>query len=244
MNLSTYEHSFTSGARPLAGNVLGADGGPRGTWVAVLGPPGREPTRRIAASTEELFALILSRRCRVAVLDIPIGLPACGTRACDQQARRLLGTRASCVFSAPPRPVLAAGSQREASRIWRDLDGRGCPAQTFGILRRIDEVDRRLSPGIPVLEGHPELSFRALASGEGLPSKHLPAGAAIRGRLLAAQGVGAAWRIGESRRRLEDSLDAGALWWTACRVASGAATVLPVGSAECDPRGLAMRIHV
>lgn len=226
------------------GVVIGADGGPRGSWVVAIGCPGSPPSHRVIPSTDDLFQLIRMPDCRVAVLDIPIGLPTAGTRSCDREARRWLRGRAACVFSAPPRPVLAARTQAEASRIWRAVDGRGCPAQTFGILRRIAEVDRLISPADPVLEGHPELGFLTMANGAEIPSKHRPDGIAARTRLLADEGIAATWADGGARRLIEDSLDAAALWWTAARVATGQATTVPDGTPERDLRRLQMRIHV
>lgn len=199
---------------------------------------------RVISSTDELFGLIGMPDCRLAVLDIPIGLPTAGPRACDREARRWLRGRATCVFSAPPRAVLAATTQADASRIWRAVDGRGCSAQTFGILRRIAEVDRRISPDDLVREGHPELSFVAMAGGAGIPSKHRPGGVEARTRLLADAGIEAPWSAGSSRRLIEDSLDAAALWWTAVRVTTGRAIAVPGGPPERDQRGRAMLIHV
>ena len=57
-------------------------------------------------------------RPEVLTIDIPIGLTDGGPRLCDREARLRLGApRASSVFPAPIRPVLAAGSYEEACQI-------------------------------------------------------------------------------------------------------------------------------
>jgi predicted RNase H-like nuclease len=139
---------------------------------------------------------------------------------------------------------LEAGTQSEASRIWRRLDGRGCPAQNYGILARIREVDQELKGELADLvhEGHPELSFLAMAGGQGLPSKHSPAGMARRMALLTTDFPEAgAWTKARWSLRL-DVVDACACLWTASRLAAGAAITIPAGKVPRDGRGLQMRI--
>ena len=69
------------------------------------------------------------------VVDIPMGLPRSGPRACDIEARKLLGPgRASSVFPAPSRAALAAGTYTEASSANCAATGRGLSRQSYGIL--------------------------------------------------------------------------------------------------------------
>lgn len=71
-------------------------------------------------------------------VDIPIGLAEAGPRACDMEARRLLGRgRGSSVFPAPSRSSLAWST-------WADATGMS--RQTFNILAKVREVDAVLTP--------------------------------------------------------------------------------------------------
>lgn len=231
-------------SEPTAKAILGADGCRHGAWVAVVETAPEGPTLRQMPTTAALFSEIRRLRPAVAVLDIPIGLPALELRRCDLEARRLLGRAASSVFLTPPREVLRAHSQAEASSIWRRLTGRGCPAQTFGILPRIREVDQELrtAPRQEVLEGHPELALRELARGAALPSKHTAAGRAARVTLLG----GLLPRLSEWLARrpglAEDILDACACWLVARRVVDGSALRVPSGPLPRDRAGLPMAI--
>lgn len=227
--------------------MIGADGAKHGSWLVVTKSERGQPRLTHLASTAELFATVRRLQPLAVVLDVPIGLPESGSRNCDLEARRLLRPRGACVFPAPPRGLLGASSQSEASRIWRGLDGRGCPAQTYNILDRIREVDRELQ-GVEVElvakihEGHPELSFLEMADGVVLPSKHSPEGAVRRLDLLALDFPEArAWTKVRWGQRL-DVLDACACLWTASRLAQGSAQKVPAGKVQRDGRGLPMRI--
>ena len=109
----------------------------------------------------------------VMAIDIPIGLPESGPRACDQATRARLGPRRSSVFPAPIRAVLAARSQQEASVIGRGVDGRGISCQCWNIMPKIREIDDllRQRPDLQahIREVHPELGFCALS---GRPLSH------------------------------------------------------------------------
>jgi len=123
--------------------VAGVDGC-RGGWVAVLVDPA---TGHATASThpdaKTLFRAL--RGCRMSVIDIPIGLPEFGARACDRAARKMLAPhRHTSVFSAPIRPVLSAPTYAGACAVRRRVEGRAMSKQAWNILPRIVEVDRRI----------------------------------------------------------------------------------------------------
>ena len=85
----------------------------------------------------------------IVAVDIPIGLNEgyeAGGRFCDRQARKCLRGRASSVFPAPVRPVLAASSREEACTLSRASapHGKAISKQTFAILPKIREVDELL----------------------------------------------------------------------------------------------------
>lgn len=103
------------------------------------------------------------------LIDIPIGLLSEGPdeRLCDKEARKLLGAmRASSVFPAPARQVLAADNYREALAINRQSTSRGLSKQTWNIVPKIGEIDQLLGsrPELQAIlhECHPELCFWAL----------------------------------------------------------------------------------
>jgi predicted RNase H-like nuclease len=184
---------------------------------------------------------------------IPIGLAERGPRACDEEARRLLGRgRASSVFPAPVRAALAARTWEEACARSAEATGKRLSRQSFGILPRIREVDRVLRRDAElrerVRETHPELCFyvwnrrRPLAYG-----KKTVIGRAERLRLVASHFAVdfAALRRGIPAKLAgdDDILDALAALWTAERIAGGAAITLPARP-SLDGFGLRMEIAV
>ena len=104
--------------------IAGVDGC-SGGWIAVVREGRRRPRAFLGATFAEVAAH-LDGADAVAV-DMPIGLPArrrAGGRACDRAARRLLGPRASSVFSPPTRRQLQARSFGRVRGLWRSLDFR------------------------------------------------------------------------------------------------------------------------
>ncbi len=187
------------------------------------------------------------------VVDIPIGLPPSSPRACDVQARKLLGPgRASSVFPAPSRAALAFQCYREASEANFAASGRRLSRQSHGILPKIRQVDALMTPELQarVREAHPEVTFHLLASrrgGESLGRKKTPAGEAQRLDLLmhdVPRFDPAAVRAYLGLRSVgrDDIIDAVACLVTARRIATGEAMVLPRGTVERDERGLRVEI--
>ena len=180
-------------------------------------------------------------------VDIPIGLPAgAARRAADVEARAVLGQQRSSVFFAPPRIVLEAVDQPDATRLSRGAGSTGVSIQMFHVLAKVAEVDDllRADPGAAarVVEVHPEVSFRRLAGTDALPRKRSAAGREAR---LAALGT---WLPGVAlpvplpgRAKADDCLDALACAWTALRWSRGEAEVL---GDEVDELGVPMRIVV
>jgi predicted RNase H-like nuclease len=220
--------------------VLGIDGCPGG-WVAAL-VDGGELTWHTGT-----FVELLTLEAQVVAVDIPIGLPAgAARRAADVQARALLGRQRSSVFFAPPRVVLEAVDQPDATRLSRAAGSTGVSIQMFHVLGKVAEVDDVLMSDVRaaarVVEVHPEVSFRRLARTDVLPSKRSAAGR--QARLVALR----TWLPAleppsrpPGRARTDDCLDALACAWTALRWADGRAQVL---GGELDGAGLPMRIVV
>lgn len=220
--------------------VLGVDGCPGG-WVAARVEDGAL-TWHVGDA-----ASLLALDAHVVGIDIPIGLPAgADRRAADVAARQALGPARSSVFFAPPRVVLAATSQPEASRLARAAGSVGVSIQMFHLLAKVAEVDdllradRRLAQR--VVEVHPELSLQRLGAGAALPPKRTAAGRqarlAVLSRWLPALALPA--RL-PGRARPDDCLDAVAAAWSAARWRSGEAEVFGGGR---DGFGLPMRIVV
>lgn len=224
--------------------VLGADGCRGGGWVIGVLDGSGELAWEWAADTVALLAVAEAYDADAVALDVPIGLPALGqSRQCDALARRRLGGRASSVFAAPPREVLACASYAEARAVASSLS-----AQAFGLVPRIREVDEALRGLGPssydrFVEAHPESAFAAMAGALGgvvrLAPKKSAAGALQRLALLQEEAQvpvdvpsGAA---------LDDALDALAIALVARRWAAGTAEVL---GDERDACGLPMRIVV
>lgn len=208
--------------------------GCRGGWVAVVESRGAV-VALVVKSIAELMTT-LDQDALIAI-DIPIGLTDFGPRLCDKAARGLLGKpRASSVFPAPNRPVLAASTHRRACQIRQSIDGKKVSKQAFAIYPKVHEVDEllRSSPDLRdrVREVHPEVSFAYWNGGRAFAaSKKSADGAAKRERLIDSVWPGV--RL-ELRTRLprdavqrDDLNDAFAALWTARRIAAGLAVTLP-----------------
>ena len=242
--------------------VLGVDGCPGG-WVGALVQGGS-----VAWHTGS-FAELLELPALVVAVDIPIGLPAGPhRRAADVEAKAALGAQRSSVFFVPPRVVLEATSQPEATLLSRAAGSVGVSIQTFHILDKVAEVDDLLqrSPDPRVVEVHPEVSLRRLSEGrlsegrlsEGRLSESrlsesrlggiaLPPKRKVAGR-LARLALLRTWLPTLSlptplpgRARPDDCLDAVACAWSATRWLNGEAEVL---GDEVDELGTPMRIVV
>jgi predicted RNase H-like nuclease len=109
------------------------------------------------------------------LVDIPIGLRQGSEekgsrerqeRRCDKEARKLLGTRRSCVFRVPCRPAVYAGSYDEAIAKNERLTGTRIFKATYNLVGKIREVDEFLAANPQareqVREMHPELCFWSL----------------------------------------------------------------------------------
>ena len=190
----------------------------------------------------------------IVAIDMPIGMPAPDhyPRACDVAARQLLGSRACCVFSAPCRGVLSHLHHYPSASSWhKHATGKAISCQAFNILPKINQLDTFLSlhPGIASFhEIHPEVSFAHMNSSNGKPSplllkKTSPEGAKARVALIEQafptalhnsevmeslqQNLGPRSKQGKPRWALNDLYDAFAALWSAHRIMTHSAEVLP-----------------
>lgn len=200
---------------------------------------------RVVPCLGEIVAALESGRIAAAAIDIPIGLAADGSRACDRAARRLLGPRRSSVFPAPVRAVLGAASYEEACAVSRQVSGKGLSKQLYNIMGKIREVDELVTPRLQrqLFEACPELSFAVLSGGE--PMSHTKRTAEGRAERVAALQRAECGHVaplidgappGAAR---DDVFDALVLAWTARRHVAGDCVRL---GGEADGRGLRMEI--
>ena len=220
--------------------VLGVDGCPGG-WVGA-----RVDGQQVSWHCGQ-FAELLRLDAAVVAVDIPIGLPPDGRRrAADVEAREVLGRQRSSVFFAPPRAVLEAVDQPDATRLSRAAGSTGVSLQMFHILGKVAEVDALLRDdplaAARVVEAHPEVSLRALAGVAALPPKRSADGRGARLEVLRR------WLPDlvlpqplPGRAAPDDCLDAVAAAWSAQRWQRGHARVL---GGEHDAQGVPMRIVV
>ncbi len=179
-------------------------------------------------------------------IDMPIGLPEDGVRACDvAAAARLRGLGAAgSVFPTPVRAVLATDDYAEARTISRAATDppRAPSAQAFQLVRSIRALDDALGdpPDDRVVEVHPELAFRALDDGV-RDRKGSARGTVQRLRALrTVMDVEEALAGAPRGVPLVDALDACAAAWSARRLAEGRGEC--VGDGGRDRRGRPMRI--
>ena len=89
--------------------VAGVDGC-RGQWLAAISD-GSAVSWRLVPSFRDLYD---DTALTVIAIDVPIGLPESGSRACDVDARKILCPLRASVFAAPVRPVLEHRTYPEA----------------------------------------------------------------------------------------------------------------------------------
>jgi predicted RNase H-like nuclease len=231
--------------------IVGVDGCKAG-WLAVEWHPS---TQHSTAKIFQSFRSLVDHNVDCIAVDMPIGL--CDfpneRRQADLEARRFLKLRASKeiaspgsrVFPSPSRQHLAVSNQTVAEANKSLPDGSRFTQQSYAIVRKISEVDQAVSPGDPVWEVHPEVSFAELC-GYTLPKKKTAIGKQQRLEALNRLGFNLEKLnndLGTKRARwaVDDLLDACVAAWSANRIFTGTAQSLP-SPANQDSRGLRMAI--
>ena len=220
-------------------HVIGVDAYPLG-WVAVELRDGTFVRAMLASSLYEVVTA--SSGSTVIGVDIPLGLLPDRWRAADTIAAEQLGPRRGSVFRVPPRPVWQQTEFAAANRVCRELTGSGLSRQTWALRPKLLEAnaiwDRH--PGL-FFEGHPEVSFRAMAGAPLIHAKKTWAGQAKRRALLARHGITLPDELGPAGQApSDDVLDAAAVAWSANRVATGAAASHPDPPEELDGNKIAI----
>jgi predicted RNase H-like nuclease len=144
--------------------VVGVDGC-RGGWLACsLGTNGTTECR-IFEDMASLWAA--HRQAALILVDIPIGLPeAANDRACDKEARKVLGPRRASVFPVPCRAAVYAPDYDSAINMNERITGKRIFRATWNLIPRMRQVDEILQAdsqarGI-IREAHPEVLFWGL----------------------------------------------------------------------------------
>jgi predicted RNase H-like nuclease len=235
--------------------LLGIDGCSAGWVIAEAEAPGSFPKLSVVTALDILFAALSAED--VVAVDIPIGLPRCGPRRCDQEARAFLRRRSSSVFPTPCRCTLDA-ARRDRYHLACALNFAACgkrlSRQTHAILPKIAAVDALITPKLQqvVYEAHPEIIFANLNDRRPLmESKKTRSGQSMRIRLLRMAG-GIAFdagrldsermKLGRNRVARDDLVDALACLVGAQRIHKGVSHHFPVGGEELDERNLRMEI--
>ena len=208
--------------------VVGADWARR-RWLCVVLEAGKA-----SVTSERSFAELVARFDEAAAIavDIPVGLPdASPMRRAELQARGLV--HPSTVFPTYPPPVYECPTHAQAVSLCRSRGWPGISRQSYGLWRRILEVEPY---ALHVHEVHPEVSFWRMNGKSRLEaSKHTWNGFFERRRLLEREGIGLPDRLPEAFPAT-DVLDAAAAAWTAQRIADGTAETLPGDCEAGEPR--------
>ena len=233
-------------ARPAF--AMGVDGCPGG-WIGVyadmngIEPPGHAVFKD--------FQAVIDFGAQIIAVDMPIGFldasDGAGMRACEREARAMLGPRRSSVFPSPLRPALQAASHEAANAANRAAGGKGLSKQSFNIMAKMAEIDALMTPEREafVFETHPETSIAAITGAPAGHSKKTSNGRAERLGLLTQAGLDESlFQPHPYPRRLaapDDLIDAGLCLLTALRIAEGSALSLPADPPR-DAKGLRMAI--
>jgi len=166
--------------------VFGLDGCRKG-WVAVWLDDGNCGIEFFSTIAE-----LLNHHPSLAMVDMPIGLPAEGTRKCDLEARELLDKDCSRVFLGVRRGLLQfEESDHATANSWAKSNGKGISVQLFNLRGKLADIDRFMTPELQetVKETHPELVFWRLNRRKPVPKKKTLAGLEIRRQLIRQQGI-------------------------------------------------------
>jgi len=101
----------------------------------------------------------------IAGIDIPLAIHKKGFRMADAEARVLLKSRASTIFSAPAKETLLSDNYNDACAINESICGKKISKQSWFLFSKIKEARTifcQAHKKIKLYEVHPELSFMAM----------------------------------------------------------------------------------
>ena len=229
--------------------IAGIDGS-KGGWVCVSGY--KNNYLELEFEKFEKFNDILSKRFKLVLVDIPIGLDVelvKGGRLVDKLARKELLTNKSSVFNAPSRLTLDAKNYEEANIINKN-QGMGLSKQSWYLIKKIKEVDEfiKRTNSINVFESHPEIVFQTMKKNKVSTKKKNSDGILERKELLEKNGFRKSFIekflfAKDSFYKKDDFIDACSLFWSANRVAKKKELRIP-NKISKDSEGIIMQIRV
>lgn len=213
-----------------------------GRWAGVL-LGDRSDVSVVADTIGGLFdAACAVERPKGIAIDIPIGPPVAGTRACDAAARAVLKGRSATLFTSPSLAALQVARDQgygdagyeAASAANREAQGVGLSRQAYALSRKILDVHDWLADGVdvPVVECHPEVCFAHMVNPlDPTPPKHRKTSwEGMRHRIQMLKGAGIDVQYIRDETGLigaDDLVDAAVCAWTARRHWAGNAVRYP-----------------
>lgn len=156
-----------------------------GTWVAVE-VTGKEANVKTHPSMLNVWDEYSDAD--AILMDIPIGLPEEGTRACDEEARKKLGSDWMRVFKTPCREAVWTDDYAGAKDKNQSEGSGGIGSQSWWFIPQIREVDvflkRFEEVRGKVYESHPEVCFTMFNADKPLPKKDSKEGRKRRLKIL------------------------------------------------------------
>lgn len=174
----------------------------RSGWIAA-GPDGQW------LHSSDLAGLLAQMEAGAVLIDMPIGLSGEGIlRKAEESARKIMGRKASSVFTPPCRKAVYAADYQTACALQEAETGQRISIQAWNIVPRIRALDALLqlknSWRERLFESHPELNFCLLNGGTPLfESKKTAAGLALRLQLLERYLPGAEQVFDNARSRYQ-----------------------------------------
>ena len=239
--LALADHSF----------MIASVDGCRGGWFVAQTEqwPTERPSFCFCSSFGEV--LDVTQKCRITVVDMPIGLPSAEyPRPCDSEARNELEGAQSRLFFTPPRKAILRDTwETFQAEHRRSTKGIGASIQVWSILPKIREIDRAINAQLQkrIREFHPELTWKRLAE-RTLLSKHSAAGLLERVGVLEHRGVKWIRDVPHDTLpknvALDDFLDAIVGLDAADRIARNTTPIerFPTTGGRTDQKGLRMEI--
>lgn len=165
-----------------SGTVVGVDGCPVGWLATEIDADG------VRMETYEKFEELdnVYKEADRILVDIPIGLGEDERRACDEDARDLLGSRGLSVFYPPSQSAVKIPDYERAKKEHHNRIGHGLSQQGHSIAHKIQEVADVVEKEYDgrVRESHPELCFAALNGQPIAYSKSSDRGRGLRMKVL------------------------------------------------------------
>lgn len=142
--------------------IFGIDGCRFG-WVVAEEKTKGDLSIQLIESLNYLESVISKKA--IAGIDIPLAIHKKGFRMADAEARVLLKSRASTIFSAPAKETLLSDNYNDACAINESICGKKISKQSWFLFSKIKEARTifcQAHKKIKLYEVHPELSFMAM----------------------------------------------------------------------------------